>query len=68
MLVELEKDPVIHRHLKELYQKLFEENLLRIVTPFSQVEIAHVAELIELDLPTVEKKYDLSQTLSVTCT
>jgi 26S proteasome regulatory subunit N6 len=53
---ELEKDSVIHRHLKELYQKLFEENLLRIVSPFSQVEIPHVAELIELDVPTVEKK------------
>jgi 26S proteasome regulatory subunit N6 len=56
LLLELEKDPVIHRHLKELYQKLFEENLLRIVSPFSQVEIVHVAELIELDVPTVEKK------------
>jgi len=53
---EMEKDPVIHRHLKELYQKLFESNLLRIVLPFSQVEISHVAELIELDVATVEKK------------
>jgi len=53
---ELEKDSVIHRHLEELYQKLLEDNLLRIVSPFSQVEISHVAFLIELDVHQVEKK------------
>jgi len=47
---------VIHRHLEELYQKLLEDNLLRIVSPFSQVEISHVATLIELDVHQVEKK------------
>jgi len=53
---ELERDAVIHRHLEELYQKLLEDNLLRIVSPFSQVEISHVAHLIELDVHQVEKK------------
>jgi len=53
---ELEKDAVIHRHLEQLYQKLLEDNLLRIVSPFSQVEISHVAMLIELDIHQVEKK------------
>jgi len=53
---ELEKDAVIHRHLEQLYQKLLEDNLLRIVSPFSQVEISHVAHLIELDIHQVEKK------------
>uniref|UniRef100_A0A6B2L5Z9 PCI domain-containing protein n=1 Tax=Arcella intermedia TaxID=1963864 RepID=A0A6B2L5Z9_9EUKA len=53
---ELEKDPVIHRHLEQLNQKLLEDNLLRIVSPFSQVEISHVAHLIELDIKQVEKK------------
>jgi len=53
---ELEKDAVIHRHLEQLYQKLLEDNLLRIVSPFSQVEISHVAHLIELDVNQVEKK------------
>jgi len=42
--------------LTKLYQKLLEDNLLKIVTPFSSVEIPHVAELIELDNLTVEKK------------
>jgi len=53
---ELEKDPVIHRHLQQLYQNLLQDNLLRLVLPFSQVEIPHIAELIELDVATVEKK------------
>jgi len=53
---ELERDAVIHRHLEQLYQKLLEDNLLRIVSPFSQVEISHVAHLIELDIHQVEKK------------
>jgi len=53
---ELERDPVIHRHLKHMYQKLLEDDLLKIVAPFSKVEISHVAQLIELDVLQVEKK------------
>lgn len=53
---ELDRDPVIHRHLKQLYQKLLEDNLLKLVAPFSQVEISHIAQLIELDFALVEKK------------
>lgn len=54
---ELEHDAVIHRHLQQLYQNLLEKNLLRIVAPFSQVEISHIANLIEMDVETVERKY-----------
>jgi 26S proteasome regulatory subunit N6 len=57
---ELEHDPVIHRHLQQLYQNLLEKNLLRIVAPFSEVEISHIANLIEMDVETVERKYDCS--------
>lgn len=53
---DLDKDTVINRHLKQLYQKLLEENLLRLVKPYSQVELSHIAELIELDVHVVEKK------------
>jgi len=53
---ELDKDTVINRHLKQLYQKLLEDNLLRLVKPFSQVELSHIAELIELEVHVVEKK------------
>eukprot|EP01126_Amoeba_proteus_P007885 TRINITY_DN1287_c0_g1_i2.p1 TRINITY_DN1287_c0_g1~~TRINITY_DN1287_c0_g1_i2.p1 ORF type:complete len:427 (+),score=95.70 TRINITY_DN1287_c0_g1_i2:87-1367(+) len=53
---ELSRDPVIHRHLQQLYQSLLEKNLLRIVMPFEEVEISHIASLIQLDVGTVEKK------------
>jgi len=52
---ELDRDPVIHRHLKHMYQKLLEDDLKKIVAPFSKIEISHVAKLIELSLDQVEK-------------
>lgn len=53
---QLGEDPIIHHHLKELYDTLMEQNLCRIIEPFSRVEISHVAELIELPLVQVEAK------------
>jgi len=57
---DLDRDTVINRHLKQLYQKLLEDNLLRLVKPYSQVELSHIAELIELDVLVVERKYFIS--------
>jgi len=53
---ELTNDPIIHSHLTELYQTLLEQNLCRIIEPFSVVEITHVAELIKLPVGDVENK------------
>ena len=43
-------------HLGVLYESLLESNLLRIIEPFSRVEISRVAHLISMDRPAVEKK------------
>lgn len=56
---QLEGDPVVRRHLQDLFKALLEQNLIRIIQPYSKVEVAHIAQLIKLDTPTVER--ELSQ-------
>jgi 26S proteasome regulatory subunit N6 len=53
---QLKTDDLIKHHLDSLYEKMFESNLVKIITPFSSVEIAHVAMLINMPVPRVEKK------------
>jgi len=53
---EIEGDPVVIRHVQALYDTMLEQHLIRIIEPFSKVELSHVAELIELPLEVVTGK------------
>ncbi|KAK2151262.1 hypothetical protein LSH36_369g03032 [Paralvinella palmiformis] len=54
--IQLEDDPIIRAHLDSLYDNLLEQNLCRIIEPFSKVQVSHVAQLIKLPVDNVEKK------------
>lgn len=53
---ELIDDAFIRSHLDILYDNLLEQNLSRIIEPFSKVQIDHIAHLIKLPKDTVERK------------
>ena len=37
--VELVDDPIIHAHLESLYDTMLEQNLCRIIEPYSRVQV-----------------------------
>ena len=53
---ELQDDLLIKHHLHVLQEQLLESNLIRIIEPYSCVEISHIATLMEMPVPAVEKK------------
>ena len=53
---ELGEDPIIQSHFATLYDSLLEQNLLRIVTPYSRVQIAFISASINLSIHDVEVK------------
>lgn len=61
---ELSSDPTIRSHLAALYDTLLEQNLLRIVEPYSVVEIEYVAQQVRQGRQDVEAKYAPSPSLA----
>ena len=55
--LELNDDPIIRTQLAALYDTLLEQNLVRIIEPFSRVEISHIADVVKLPTQQVENKY-----------
>ncbi|KAJ7074469.1 proteasome regulatory particle subunit [Mycena amicta] len=53
---ELSSDPTIRSHLAALYDTLLEQNLLRIVEPYSVVELEYVSETVGQGRQDVEAK------------
>ena len=54
--IELSSDPTIRSHLAALYDTLLEQNLLRIVEPYSVVEVDYVAQQVGQGRQSVEAK------------
>jgi len=54
--IELVDDPIIRAHLESLYDTMLEQNLCRIIEPYSRVQVTHVAKVIALPVDQVEKK------------
>merc|ERR1711916_251992 len=50
----LQEDKFVKHHLGALHKSLLEKNLLKIILPYSKVEISHVAKLIDLPRDRVE--------------
>ncbi|KAJ4474675.1 PCI-domain-containing protein [Lentinula edodes] len=53
---ELSSDPTIRSHLSDLYDALLQQNLLRIVEPYSVVELEYIAECVGQGRQSVETK------------
>ena len=53
---ELGSDTFIRNHLRRLYDAMLEQNLVKVIEPFSRVEIAHIAKMVGLDTQQVERK------------
>lgn len=56
---EFATDSFLHRHLQSLYGTLLEQNLLKLIEPYSQVQVEHIASLIELPVDQIERKLSL---------
>jgi 26S proteasome regulatory subunit N6 len=54
--VHLRADPIISTHLNALYDMLLQENIRRIIEPYSRVETGHIAALMKLPLRQIEEK------------
>eukprot|EP00918_Siedleckia_nematoides_P063507 GHVU01138251.1.p1 GENE.GHVU01138251.1~~GHVU01138251.1.p1 ORF type:complete len:264 (-),score=87.78 GHVU01138251.1:479-1270(-) len=53
---ELKEDKLIKRHIGKLYDNLLEQNVLRVIEPYSRVELTVVAERLNLPLNQVIAK------------
>lgn len=53
---QLEDDVIVRAHLDSLYDTMLEQNLCRIIEPYSRVQVSFIASTIKLPIQQVEKK------------
>lgn len=53
---QLQQDPLIRSHLSVLYDTLLEQNLIRVIEPYSAVELSWIAQEVGQSLTVVEDK------------
>ncbi|MCL4121573.1 UNVERIFIED_CONTAM: hypothetical protein GTU68_063666 [Idotea baltica] len=53
---ELEGDMIVKAHLSTLYDNMLEQNLCRIIEPYSRVEVSYISDTIGLTQDVVERK------------
>ncbi|KAF2355024.1 Proteasome component (PCI) domain [Trinorchestia longiramus] len=53
---ELEGDMIVKAHLKTLYDTMLEQNLCRIIEPYSKIQVSYISETIGLPQDLVERK------------
>ncbi|ORX34352.1 hypothetical protein BD324DRAFT_609994 [Kockovaella imperatae] len=53
---QLQQDPLIRSHLSILYDTLLEQNLVRVIEPYSSVELSWIAQEVGQPLQVVEEK------------
>lgn len=53
---QLTQDVIIRSHLSDLYDSLFQQNLLKLIEPYSCIEISHICSMIGLSKKVIESK------------
>ena len=51
----LEQDPVVLIHLEKLQENMMEQNLIKILKPYSRVQVQYVAD--KIDLPVLQVQF-----------
>ena len=55
-VVEIKADEYICSHYSKMWDNLVEQNLYKVVEPYSRVQISHVADVIGLSQQEVQQK------------
>lgn len=52
----ISKDDIIQSHVKDLYENLLELNLLKVIKPYSKVQLIRVAEHVNIPVNKIQAK------------